>query len=167
MITSFEAFQKRVKIGDSFFIVPIEVLKEMERLDSENEELRANLMELEAQVNADEFEKAKMIITNLQSDRAGIGKKYLRNDISILSDEWAEIEGRIVHALRGETLSGTKYTPDMLPKVFGADAEEFIRARRANQMLNRQGIEVSSIADDEPSDPKERRKKRAEVTRIE
>ena len=107
-----------------------------------------------------------MIILNLQSDRAGIGKKYLRNDISILSDEWAEIEGRIVHALRGETIIGTKYTPDMLPKVFGAGAEEFIRTRGVNQMLNRKGIEVSSLAD-EPSDPKERRKKRAEVTRIE
>ena len=166
MITSYEAFQKRVKIGDNFFIVPIEVVKEMERLDTENEKLTSDLMELEAQVNADEFEKATMIITNLQSDRAGIGKTYLRNDISILSDEWAEIEGRIVHALRGETLSGTKYTPDMLPKVFGADAEEFLRTRRANQMLNRKGIEVSSLAD-EPSDPKERRKKRAEVTRIE
>lgn len=166
MITSFEAFQKRVKIGDSFFIVPIEVLKELERLDAENEKLSADLMELNAQVSTDEFEKAKMIILNLQSDRGGVSKAYLRNDFSILSDEWAEIEERIIHALRGETLRGTKFTSSMLPKVTGAEAEEFLRTRRANQMLNRKGIEVSSIADDEPSDPKERRKKRAEVTRI-
>ena len=138
----------------------------MERLDSENEELRVDLMELNAQVSTDEFEKAKMIILNLRSDRGGVSKAYLRNDLSILDDEWAEIEARIIHALRGETLRGTKYTPDMLPKVTGAEAEEFLRSRRANQMLNRKGIEVSSIAD-EPSDPKERRKKRAEVTRIE
>jgi len=165
MITSYEAFQKRVKIGDNFFIVPIEVVKEMERLDAENEKLGANLMELNAQVNADEFEKAKMIILNLQSDRGGVSKAYLRNDLSILSDEWAEIEERIIHALRGETLNGKKFTSAMLPQITGSEAEEFIRTRRANQMLNRKGIEVSSIAD-EPSDPKERRKKRAEVTRI-
>ena len=167
MITSYEAFQKRVKIGDNLFIVPIEVLKELERLDEENESLKAENIQLKAQKSADDFEKATMIITNLQSDRAGVGKAYLRKDISILSDEWAEVEGRIVHALRGETIIGTKYTPDMLPKVFGADAEEFLRTRRANQRLNRNGIEVSSITDDEPSDPRERRKKRAEVTRIE
>ena len=167
MIYINEARVRRVTIGDSNYIVPYEIAQELKKLDEENEKLRADLMELEAQVNADEFEKAKMIITNLQSDRAGVGKKYLRNDISILDDEWAEVEGRIIHGLRGETLSGTKYTPDMLPKIFGAEAEEFIRARRANQRLNRNGIEVSSITDDEPSDPKERRKKRAEVTRIE
>ena len=166
MIQSYEAFLKRVKIDDTFYIVPLEVEKKLRDLDEANEELMQKLAQEEADRNADEFEKATMIITNLQSDRAGIGKKYLRNDISILSDEWAEIEGRIVHALRGETIIGTKYTPDMLPKVFGADAKEFIRTRRANQMLNRKGIEVSSLAD-EPSDPKERRKKRAEVTRIE
>lgn len=166
MINSYEAFIKRVKIDDTFYIVPLEVERKLRDLDEENEELRQKLAQEEANRNADEFEKATMIILNLQSDRAGIGKKYLRNDISILSDEWAEIEGRIVHALRGETIIGTKYTPDMLPKVFGAGAEEFIRTRRVNQMLNRKGIEVSSLAD-EPSDPKERRKKRAEVTRIE
>lgn len=166
MIYINEARVRRVTIGDSNYIVPYEIAQELKKLDEENESLKAENIQLKAQKSADDFEKATMIIINLQSDRAGVGKAYLRKDISILSDEWAEIEGRIVHALRGETLSGTKYTPDMLPKVFGADAEEFIRARRANQMLNRNGIEVSSLAD-EPSDPKERRKKRAEVTRIE
>ena len=167
MIYINEARVRRVTIGDSNYIVPYEIAQELKELDEENESLKAENIQLKAQKSADDFEKATMIITNLQSDRAGVGKKYLRNDISILSDEWAEIEGRIVHALRGETLSGTKYTPDMLPKVFGADAEEFLRTRRANQRLNRNGVEVSSITDDEPSDPKERRKKRAEVTRIE
>lgn len=167
MIYINEARVRRVTIGDSNYIVPYEIAQELKKLDEENESLKAENIQLKAQKSADDFEKATMIITNLQSDRAGVGKKYLRNDISILSDEWAEIEGRIVHALRGETIIGTKYTPDMLPKVFGADAEEFLRTRRANQRLNRNGIEVSSITDDEPSDPKERRKKRAEVTRIE
>ena len=167
MIYINEARVRRVTIGDSNYIVPYEIAQELKELDEENESLKAENIQLKAQKSADDFEKATMIITNLQSDRAGVGKAYLRKDISILSDEWAEIEGRIVHALRGETLSGTKYTPDMLPKVFGADAEEFLRTRRANQRLNGNGIEVSSVADDEPSDPKERRKKSAEVTRIE
>ena len=167
MIYTNEARIKRVTIGDSNYIVPSEIANELIKLDEENESLKAENIQLKAQKSADDFEKAKMIILNLQSDRAGTGKAYLRKDFSILSDEWAEIEGRIIHALRGETLRGTKFTSDMLPKVIGAEAEEFIRARRANQMLNRKGIEVSSIADDEPSDPKERRKKRAEVTRIE
>lgn len=167
MIYINEARVRRVTIGDSNYIVPYEIAQELKELDEENESLKAENIQLKAQKSADDFEKATMIITNLQSDRAGVGKKYLRNDISILDDEWAEIEGRIIHGLRGETLSGTKYTPDMLPKVFGADAEEFLRTRRANQRLNGNGIEVSSVADDEPSDPRERRKKRAEVTRIE
>lgn len=166
MITSYEAFQKRVKIGDNLFIVPIEVLKELERLDAENEELKAENIQLTAQKSADDYEVSTRIICNLQSDRMGTSKVLVKTGFGILDDFWAELEGRIINALNGNDENGNKMSADRLPKIFGAGAEEFIRTRRANQMLNRKGIEVSSFAD-EPSDPGERRKKRAEVTRIE
>lgn len=167
MIYINEARVRRVTIGDSNYIVPYEIAQELKELDEENESLKAENIQLKAQKSADDFEVSTRIICNLQSDRMGTSKVLVKTGFGILDDFWAELEGRIINALDGNDINGNKMSADRLPKIFGADAEELLRTRRANQRLNRNGIEVSSVADDEPSDPRERRKKRAEVTRIE
>ena len=144
MITSYEAFQKRVKIGDSCYIVPIEVVKELERLDSENDKLREELTQLNELKNVDEYETSSKIIINLMSDRMGTSRVLNKSDYSFLDDYWVELEGRIINGLRGETITGKKFTPDMLPKLTGSNAEEYIRSRRQNQLKNSKGIEVVS-----------------------
>lgn len=153
MINSYEAFIKRVKIDDTFYIVPLEVEKKLRDLDEENEELRAKLAQEEAMRNADEFERASMIICNLKSDRMGTSKVLSNMEFGILDDYWAELEGRIVHGLRGEYIDGQKYRPDMIPRISGADADAFIQARRKAQHINDKYIGTIE------AEPKERRKK--------
>lgn len=159
MITSYEAFLKRVKIEDSFYIIPIEVEKKLRELDAENEELKKETAQLIAQKNADEYETAARIIMNLRSDKMGTSKVLSNTEFGILDDFWAELENRIVHALREETINGEKYRPDMLPRISGNDAEAFIASRRKAQHINDNGIMVEAVADD----PRARRKKRKAV----
>ena len=153
MINSYEAFLKRVKIDDTFYIVPLEVEKKLRDLDETNEELRLKLAQEEANRNADEFERASMIIMNLRSDRMGTSKVLKDAEFGVLDDFWAELEGRIVHGLRGEDNNGQKYRPDMIPKIIGADADAFIQTRRKAQHINEKYIGTI-----EP-EPTERRKK--------
>lgn len=163
MINSYEAFIKRVKIDDTFYIVPLEVEHKLRDLDETNEELRAKLAQEEARRNADEYEKASMIICNLKSDRMGTSKVLSNMEFGILDDFWAELEGRIVHGLRGEDNNGQKYRPDMIPKISGADADAFIQARRKAQHINDKHI---GTIEADPDDPIEKRRRRREVTRI-
>lgn len=156
----------KVMIGDTFYVVPVEVAGKLTDLESKNEALQARTAELEAQRSAEEFKTASMIIMNLRSDKMGTSQVLPRIDFGILDDYWAELEGRIVHALRGETLNGDKYTPNMIPTITGGDAEEFIKARRKAQHINDNQIVKDPVSSD-PDDPIEKRKRRRAYTVIE
>lgn len=130
MIYINEARVTRVTIGDSNYIVPSEIAQELKKLDEENESLKAENIQLKAQKSADDFEVSTRIICNLQSDRMGTSKVLVKTDFGILDDFWAELEGRIINALNGNDTNGNKMSADRLPKIFGADTEEFIANRR-------------------------------------
>lgn len=163
MITSYEAFIRRVKIDDTFYIVPIEVEKALKDLDAENEKLKAEISKMESQKNADDFETAEKIICNLKSDRMGTSKVLVKSEFDILDAFWAELEERIVYALNNKTINGTEFEPSMLPKVIGAGAEEFLESRRKRSHWRN---DADPELQEDPNDPIVKRKKRREVTII-
>lgn len=166
MIESYEAFIKRVKIDNTFFIVPIEVEKKLRELEDENEKLKAEVIQMNAQKDADDFETAKKIIVNLMSDRMGMYPVLTKTDINIFDEFWAELEGRIINALNNRTVNGTELRPDMLHGISKADEEELLRSRRSLSLKHDKGIEKSALTDPDSDDPKEKRRKRREVIRI-
>lgn len=134
-----------------FYTVPSEIALEMKRSAQELEETRAELTKVNSLLNAEEFELASKIIVNLSSDKMSTKKVLNADSFGILDDFWAELEARIVHAIRNEDVNGNPLRPDMIPRVTGADADEFIRTRRHNFLNNKKEITVSNLSDEKKS----------------
>ena len=137
MITYSDAYIKRITIDGSSYIVPVEVAKKMQEFEDSIEALNSDIANITAARDTDEFKVASMIIMNLRSDKMGKSKVLTNTEFGILDEFWAELESRIVHGLRGETPSGMKYRPDMIPTISGDDAEAFIESRRKAQKLHK------------------------------
>lgn len=134
-----------------FYTVPSEIALEMKRSAQELEETRAELTKANSLLNAEEFELASKIIVNLSANRMGNKKVLNADSFGILDDFWAELEARIVHAIRNEDVNGNPLRPDMIPRITGADADEFIRSRRRNFLNNKKGIITESNLSGEKS----------------
>ena len=112
------------------YTVPSAVCAYINNLENDLDDKSKSLAELTKRVNEDVYTTASKVIVNLKSDRKGTCRLLTKTEFSAFDEYYYELEYRIAQALRGKTLTGSKITDAMLPKVYGDDAAESIATAR-------------------------------------